>query len=71
MEKLCEILEVFNAVKKVISGSDYQTFNLFLNKVHLVKMLLGKRMSDEDKFIQAMIGQMKAKFNRYWGNTIC
>ena len=67
VKKICEILEVFNAITNIISGSDYPTSNLFLNEVHRVKMLLDKRANDEDEFIQAMIGRMKAKFDKYWG----
>ena len=37
MEKICEILEVFNSIIKIISGNDYPTANLFLNKVYHVK----------------------------------
>ncbi|XP_039146777.1 zinc finger BED domain-containing protein RICESLEEPER 2-like [Dioscorea cayenensis subsp. rotundata] len=67
VEKICEILEVFNAIRKIISSSDYPTSNLFLNEVYRVKMLLDKRANDEDEFIRAMIGKMKVKFDKYWG----
>ncbi|XP_039142535.1 zinc finger BED domain-containing protein RICESLEEPER 2-like [Dioscorea cayenensis subsp. rotundata] len=67
VDKICEILEVFNAITKIISGSDYPTSNLFLNEVYRVKMLLDKRVNDENDFIRAMIGKMKAKFDKYWG----
>ncbi|XP_039134230.1 zinc finger BED domain-containing protein RICESLEEPER 2-like [Dioscorea cayenensis subsp. rotundata] len=67
VEKIYEILEVFNAITKIIFGSDYPTSNLFLNEVYHVKMLLDERANDEDEFIQAMIGKMKAKFDKYWG----
>ncbi|OMO54906.1 putative Zinc finger, BED-type [Corchorus capsularis] len=67
VEKICEILEVFNAVTKIISGSDYPTSNLFLNEVHRVKVLLDKNMNNENEFIRAMVSRMKSKFDKYWG----
>ncbi|XP_022714612.1 zinc finger BED domain-containing protein RICESLEEPER 3-like [Durio zibethinus] len=67
VEKVCEILEVFNSATKIISGSDYPTSNLFLNEVYHVKMLLDKRMNDENEFVQAMVRKMKSKFDKYWG----
>ncbi|KAH7657848.1 Tam3-transposase (Ac family) protein [Dioscorea alata] len=54
VEKICEILEVFNAITKIIS-------------VYRVKVLLDKRENDGDDFIQAMVGRMKRKFDKYWG----
>jgi len=65
VEKICEILEVFNAVTNIISGSDYPTSNLFLNEVYRVKVLLDKRSNDEDEFIRAMVSRMKSKFDKY------
>ncbi|XP_039141281.1 zinc finger BED domain-containing protein RICESLEEPER 2-like [Dioscorea cayenensis subsp. rotundata] len=67
VEKICEILEVFNVITKIISGSDYPTSNLFLNEVYRVKMFLEKRANDENDFIRTMIGKMKAKFDKYLG----
>ena len=60
-------LEVFNSITKVISGSDYPTANLFLNEVYRVKVLLDKKVNDENEFIQAMVAEMKSKFDKYWG----
>ncbi|XP_022716297.1 zinc finger BED domain-containing protein RICESLEEPER 1-like [Durio zibethinus] len=67
VEKVCEILEVFNSATKIISGNDYPTSNLFLNEVYRVKVLLDKRMNDENEFVQAMVRKMKSKFDKYWG----
>jgi hypothetical protein len=33
VENLCHVLEVFNEVTKIISGSNYPTTNLFLHEV--------------------------------------
>ena len=43
VEKICEILEVFNSITKIISGSDYPIANLILNEVYHVKVLLDKK----------------------------
>ncbi|XP_022737224.1 zinc finger BED domain-containing protein RICESLEEPER 2-like [Durio zibethinus] len=67
VKKVCEILEVFNSTTKIIFGSDYPTSNLFLNEVYRVKVLLDKRMNDENEFVQAMVRKMKSKFDKYWG----
>ena len=43
VEKIYEILKVFNSITKIISESDYPTVNLFLNEVYCVKVLKDKR----------------------------
>ncbi|XWS16790.1 hypothetical protein CRYUN_Cryun33cG0009600 [Craigia yunnanensis] len=65
VEKVCEILEVFNSITKIISRSDYLTTNLLLNEVYCMKMLLDEKMNDENEFIQAMVVKMKSKFDKY------
>ena len=67
MEKIFEILEVFNSITKIISRNDYPIANLFLNKVYRVKVLLDKNVNNENEFIQAMMVEMKSKFDKYWG----
>ena len=66
VEKICEILEVFNSIIKIISGSDIQLQIFFLNEVYRVKVLLDKKVNDENEFIQAMVVEMKSKFDKYW-----
>ncbi|KAL0447880.1 UNVERIFIED_CONTAM: hypothetical protein Slati_1915900 [Sesamum latifolium] len=41
-EKVCLVLELFWTATHIVSGSDYPTSNLFLNKVGRVKVLLDK-----------------------------
>ncbi|GAB4827468.1 hypothetical protein Ancab_040027 [Ancistrocladus abbreviatus] len=67
VEKVCEILEVFNDVTDVVSDSDYPTSNMFLNEVYRVKVLLDEKSHSEDVFIRDMVGKMKEKFDKYWG----
>ncbi|KAL4566642.1 hypothetical protein LXL04_030762 [Taraxacum kok-saghyz] len=69
VEKVCEILEVFNSATNIISGSEYPTSNLFLNEVYRIKVLLDKKFQDpnEEEFIHDMVWCMKQKFDKYWG----
>lgn len=53
VEKVCEILEVFDFATNIISGSEYPTSNLFLNEIFRVKVLLDKKFEDssQDEFV--------------------
>ncbi|XP_071933727.1 zinc finger BED domain-containing protein RICESLEEPER 2-like [Coffea arabica] len=62
VEKVCSTLETFWTVMHKISGSD-----CFVWKIFKVKMLLDSRLNDEDDFTQAMVHQVKFKFDEYWG----
>nr|KAJ0212044.1 hypothetical protein LSAT_V11C400164530 [Lactuca sativa] len=70
VEKVCEILEVFDSATNIISGSEYPTSNLFLNEIFRVKVLLDKKFEDsnEDEFVHDMVKCMKLKFDKYWGD---
>ena len=50
VEKICEILENFNSITKIISKSDYPTANLFLNEIYRVKVLLNKDVNLDTPF---------------------
>ena len=52
VEQICEILEVFNNVTHIISGSDYPTSNLFLCEVYKVNFFLDCMKDDENEFIE-------------------
>ncbi|KRH55606.1 hypothetical protein GLYMA_06G265900v4 [Glycine max] len=67
VEKVCKLLEVFNLAPHVISGSEYPTANLYLAEVWKVKQILDKEIKDEDLFMREMVGPMKKKFDKYWG----
>ncbi|XP_031269939.1 zinc finger BED domain-containing protein RICESLEEPER 2-like [Pistacia vera] len=67
LKKVWEILEAFNSATNVISGSEYPTSNLFLKEIVDIKELLDEKCSDDDDFIRAMVGKMKEKFDKYWG----
>ena len=40
VEAICQLLEVFNSVTSMVSGSDYPTANLYLSEVYIIKELL-------------------------------
>ncbi|XP_010277695.1 PREDICTED: zinc finger BED domain-containing protein RICESLEEPER 2-like [Nelumbo nucifera] len=67
VEKVCEVLDVFNVVTNIISGSDYPTSNLYLSEIYRVKEILNLKSMDENDFIRGMVGKMKGKFDKYWG----
>ncbi|KAK1388775.1 zinc finger BED domain-containing protein RICESLEEPER 2-like [Heracleum sosnowskyi] len=72
VEKVCELLEVFNSTTNIISGSEYPTSNLFLNEVYRVKVVLDKKhleITNEEDFMYSMIEAMKVKFDKYWGEV--
>ncbi|KAL0284301.1 UNVERIFIED_CONTAM: Zinc finger BED domain-containing protein RICESLEEPER 3 [Sesamum angustifolium] len=68
-EKVCSVLELFWTATHIVSGSDYPTSNLFLNKVSRVKVLLDKKALENDIFIRDMVAKMKSKFDKYWGDS--
>ncbi|XP_019200350.1 PREDICTED: zinc finger BED domain-containing protein RICESLEEPER 2-like [Ipomoea nil] len=65
--KVCSILEAFWTATHIISGCDYPTSNLFLQEVQKIKAALDSRANDEDSFIKDLVGKMKMKFDKYWG----
>jgi hypothetical protein len=67
VEKVCQVLEVFNDVTNIMSGSDYPTANLFLSEVWRIKEILTKKSRDENHYIKAMAEKMNLKFEKYWG----
>ncbi|XP_010247968.1 PREDICTED: zinc finger BED domain-containing protein RICESLEEPER 2-like [Nelumbo nucifera] len=67
VEKVCEVLEVFNVVTNIIFDSDYPTSNFYLSEIYRVKEILNLKAMDESDFIRRMVGKMKGKFDKYWG----
>ncbi|KAG6488202.1 hypothetical protein ZIOFF_056961 [Zingiber officinale] len=66
---VCSFLEEFNEVTHLISGSEYPTSNVFLTELYTIKKLLNRASSDEGSFMAAMANKMKAKFDKYWGDS--
>ncbi|XP_031266915.1 zinc finger BED domain-containing protein RICESLEEPER 2-like [Pistacia vera] len=67
IERVCEILNVFNVTTNIISGSEYLTSNRFLVKICKVKVLLDKHVEDESELVRTMVRKMKGKFDKYRG----
>nr|GMD68580.1 zinc finger BED domain-containing protein RICESLEEPER 2-like [Ipomoea batatas] len=67
--KVYSILEAFWTATHIISGCEYSTStsNLFLQEVQKIKSALDSHVSDEDSFIVDLVGRMKKKFDKYWG----
>ena len=66
-EKIEKLLQVFKDTSNIISGSEYPTSNLFLSKVHRIKVLLDKKFESLDDFVRSMVQNMKQRFDKYWG----
>ncbi|XP_031278228.1 zinc finger BED domain-containing protein RICESLEEPER 2-like [Pistacia vera] len=67
IQKVCEILKVFNVTTSIILGFEYPTSNKFLAELCKVKVLLDKHAEDENEFLRTMVMKMKGKFDKYWG----
>ncbi|XP_031104753.1 zinc finger BED domain-containing protein RICESLEEPER 2-like [Ipomoea triloba] len=65
--KVCSILESFWTTTHIISDCEYPTSNLFLQEVQKIKSALDSHVDDEDSFIRDLVGRMKKKFDKYWG----
>ncbi|KAH6805932.1 hypothetical protein C2S51_030763 [Perilla frutescens var. frutescens] len=65
-----KVSQVFDSTTKIISGSEYPTFNLFLNEIYQIKVVLDKiygNGAEDNDFLRVMVGAMKKKFDKYWG----
>lgn len=67
VKKICDILEKFWIVTNLILESDYSTSNLFLRDIAKVSQVLNTHLNDGNDFIRRMVGKMKSKFDKYWG----
>ncbi|XP_074562601.1 zinc finger BED domain-containing protein RICESLEEPER 1-like [Curcuma longa] len=66
---VCSFLKEFNEVTHLISGSEYPTSNLFLTELYTIKKLLNEVSAIEGSFMTEMDNKMKAKFDKYWGDS--
>ncbi|XP_044464084.1 zinc finger BED domain-containing protein RICESLEEPER 2-like isoform X2 [Mangifera indica] len=69
LEVVCDFLEIFDVITKLISGSQYTTSNRYFMEVFRIKEILKEREFDEDRAISKMVSAMSEKFNKYWGNV--
>lgn len=68
VEQVLKILKVFYEAAHVVLGSDYPTPNLFLGVIWRVKEVLDEKESYAGDYVRRMVGKMKEKFDKYWGN---
>ncbi|KAG8663591.1 hypothetical protein MANES_01G227067v8 [Manihot esculenta] len=68
VKEVCSFLEEFNEVTNVISGTEYPTSNLFLHELHSIKKLLDEAHENGNIYMKVMVGKMKCKFDKYWGD---
>jgi hypothetical protein len=66
VEKVSKLLEVFNGVTNIISGSEYPTANLYLVEMYRIKQVIDNAVQDESQFMKDMANAMKTKFGKYW-----
>jgi hypothetical protein len=62
VEKMCQLLGVFNQVTNIVSGSDYPIANLFLPEVWRMKDVLTTKCGDGNEYIKSMARKMNTKF---------
>ncbi|XP_042441154.1 zinc finger BED domain-containing protein RICESLEEPER 2-like [Zingiber officinale] len=67
-QKICSLLEAFWTATHIISGSEYPTSNLFLQKVQKIKSALDIFAQHEDLFLKQLASKMKEKVDKYWGD---
>ncbi|KAE8736162.1 hypothetical protein F3Y22_tig00000132pilonHSYRG00044 [Hibiscus syriacus] len=67
IEKQLEILKVFKATTNIISESEYPASTMFLGEVQRIKVLLYSKFESADDFVKNMVGNIKERFDKYWG----
>lgn len=68
LEQIRDVLEPFNEITELFSGSDYPTSNLYFGNVWKILMLLNELNNSDDELLKAMSIEMKQKFDKYWFN---
>ncbi|XP_019096514.1 PREDICTED: zinc finger BED domain-containing protein RICESLEEPER 3-like [Camelina sativa] len=66
LNSLCDLLEPFDHVTTLISGSTYPTSNLYFMQVWKINNWLTVNEFSEDEVIRIIIVPMKEKFDKYW-----
>uniref|UniRef100_A0A1J3H0L5 Zinc finger BED domain-containing protein RICESLEEPER 2 n=1 Tax=Noccaea caerulescens TaxID=107243 RepID=A0A1J3H0L5_NOCCA len=65
-EMICQFLQPFAEITKLISGSSYPTANLYFMQVWNIKMWLRDHEDSDDHIIREMVEPMQEKFDKYW-----
>ncbi|KAL0297601.1 UNVERIFIED_CONTAM: hypothetical protein Sradi_6812200 [Sesamum radiatum] len=68
VRKFVKVLRYFYDLTNRVSGSLYVTSNTFLDEISDVDDLLKEWINGDDVDLVDMARQMKAKFDKYWGN---
>ena len=56
----------FYCITTLLSGTSYNTFNLYFGHIWKIQCLLEVNRSNEDSIIREMISKMRIKFDKYW-----
>ncbi|XP_019086286.1 PREDICTED: zinc finger BED domain-containing protein RICESLEEPER 2-like [Camelina sativa] len=65
-ELICELLQPFAELTKMISGSSYPTANLYFMQVWAIKCWLRDHEDSSDPVICDMVENMNEKYEKYW-----
>ena len=68
IEKIYDLLQPFDEITTIISGTKYHTANLYLKNVWKIKNLLSLWSFCEDVIFRSMATKMRGKFKDYWNN---
>ena len=63
---ICDLLQLFDEMTRLISGSSYLTANLYFMEVWKIQSWLGSNECHEDTVIADMVASMRLKFVKYW-----
>ena len=63
-----KFLKIFFDVTLRISGSLFTTSNAYFHKLCLIRNLIRKYLKSNDLLLSDMAQNMKAKYDKYWGN---
>ncbi|KAL0756465.1 hypothetical protein Bca101_094133 [Brassica carinata] len=64
--QICELLQPFDEITNLISGSTYPTSNLYFMQVYKIELWLKSHENSSSEVIVEMVGAMKVKFDKYW-----
>ncbi|XP_038994268.1 zinc finger BED domain-containing protein RICESLEEPER 2-like [Hibiscus syriacus] len=69
VEKICELLEVFNDIILVFSASKYPTTNNYFPCICGVRITMSNWLSSPCDYIRKMVLVMLEKYNKYWADV--
>ncbi|XP_024010678.1 zinc finger BED domain-containing protein RICESLEEPER 2-like [Eutrema salsugineum] len=64
--QISELLQPFDEITNLISGSTYPTSNLYFMQVYKIELWLKEHENSEEDVIVEMVKAMKGKFDKYW-----